>query len=213
MSKCRDVEISKYRNVEISKYRGPPRLSTFQLLFCCGELDASAQSLFVGGDEVVVACGQGFAQGLEYVLDLNYGVESEQGTEDYHVEALGVAHLCGYVHSIDFVDVDICAAGRDADAVAVVDEGAAGFDLRLELLQRGLVEDDGGVESADDGRADALVADDDGDVGGAATLFRSVGGHPRYFLTLHECAVSEDLAHREDALSAEAGYDDFLSHE
>lgn len=100
-----------------------------------GELDAAAQGLFVGGDEVVVARGQGLAQGLEHILNLNHGVESEEGAEDDHVEALGVAHLCGYVHSIDFMDVDICAAGRDADAVAVVDEGAAGFDLRLELLQ------------------------------------------------------------------------------
>ena len=40
-----------------------------------------------------------------------------------------------------------------------------------------------------------------------------VGRHPRHFLALHESGVGQNLSHREDALSAEAGYDDFLFHD
>ena len=58
-----------------------------------------------------------------------------------------------------------------------------------------LVEDDGSVESVDDGRADALVADDDGDVGGAAAHLGAVARHPADLFILHYSGIGKNLTH------------------
>ena len=53
----------------------------------------------------------------------------------------------------------------------------------------------GWLIAAEDGRRDALVADDDGHVGRAAALLRPVGGHPRHLLVLHQSTVGQNLTH------------------
>ena len=146
------------------------------------------------------------------VLFVDDGFEFEEAAEDDHVEDFADAEFLCLGGGGDFVDVDVLASGFVSDAVGVVDEVAAGFDAVFEFVEGLLVEDDGGVELVDDGRADAFVADDDGDVGGAAAHFRAVAGHPADFFILHDSGVGEDFAHGEDALSSESGDDDFFSH-
>ena len=46
----------------------------------------------------------------------------------------------------------------------------------------------------------------------AAALLGAVGGHPRYLAAVHQCSVGKNLAHRQHALSAESGYDNFFFH-
>ena len=119
----------------------------------------------------------------------------QETSKDNHVEDFDHVHLCSLVHGVDPVDVDVLAGGGDVDAVAVVDEGAAGLDLGLELLQRGLVKDDGSVVGAENRRRYRLVTNDNSHVGGAAALLRAVGRHPGDFLVFHEAAVGQDLSH------------------
>lgn len=159
-----------------------------------------------------MALGQGVLQTFVDVLLVDNGFQFEEATEDDHVEDLADAELLGFGGSGDLVDVDVFAGGLVGDAVGVIDEVTTGLHSALKLVQRLLVEDDGSVELVDDGRADALVADDDGDVGGAATHLGAVAGHPADLFVLHNSGVGKDFTHREDALSTETGYDDFFSH-
>ena len=168
------------------------------------DLAAFLYGLHVEGDEGVVTLGESLPEGFLHTAGTYYGTDVKESSQDDHVEYLTVLHLGSLVHGVDLVDLDVGARGRVDDAVAVVDEYAAGLELGLELLERGLVEHDGDVVLAEDGRGDALVADDDGDVGRAAALLRAVGWHPGHFLVLHQSAVGEYLSHREDALSSES---------
>lgn len=157
------------------------------------EFHAAADGGFVDGDEVVVTFRQHLAEGTDDVVDADDGAGMEQTAEDEHVEDFGVLHVgCG-LHGVDVQASDVGARGRREDAVGVVDESAFGFYQWFELVERGLVEHDGGVVAVDDGRTDGLVADDDGDVGGAAALFGAVGGHPTHFLAFHDAGVGEDF--------------------
>ena len=94
--------------------------------------------------------GEGLAEGGEDAIDLHYRMDLEQTAKDYHVESLDEVHLSGCVHGIYPVDVDVLPSRRLADSVPVVDDGSSRLYLRLELLQRGLVENDGGIVAGKD---------------------------------------------------------------
>lgn len=151
--------------------------------------------LHVEGDEVVVTLGQGLVKRFLQTVVGDNGTDAEQTAQDNHVEDLRVFHLCRLVHRIDSIDIDVGALGRIDDAVVVVDEDAAGLHTRLELIERGLVEHDGDIVLTEDRRRDALIRDDDRDVGGAATLFGTVGRHPCHLFVFHQGRVSENLTH------------------
>ena len=155
---------------------------------------------------------QGFLEAFEDVLHRDDGFHLQEGAQHHHIVGFRVAHLGRFFHRVDATDGDVSAFRVARDAIGVVQEQSARLDLFLKLVHRLLVEDDGRVETAQDGRADLVVAQHDAHVAGAAAHFRAVGGEPGDFLVLHDAAVGEDLAHREDALSSESGYDDFFFH-
>ena len=90
-----------------------------------------------------MALRQGLAQCLKNTVNRHDGMNFQKSSKHNHVEDFDHVHLGGLVHGVDAVHVDVLAGGGHVDAVAVVDEGAAGLYLGLELLQRGLVKDDG----------------------------------------------------------------------
>ena len=159
-----------------------------------------------------MALGQRVLQTFVDVLLVDNGFQFEEATEDDHVEDLADAELLSFGGSGNLVDVDVLTGGFVGDAVGVVDEQTTGLDTVLELVEGLLVEDDGSVEGVDDGRADALVADDDGDVGGAAAHLGAVAGHPADLFILHYSGIGKNLTHGEDSLSTESGDDDFFCH-
>ena len=81
------------------------------------------------------------------------------------------------------------------DSVSVINNDTAFFHLVFELLHRRLVQDDGNVIFVQYGRADAVVAQDDGYVGCAAPLFWAVRRHPTDFLSFHQAGISQDFTH------------------
>ena len=163
--------------------------------------------LFVLRNEVVVTGGQGFLKTFVDELGADDGFQLEETTEDDHVEHLGDAHFLSLLGGGNLVDVDVLTSGLVGDSVGVVNEQAARLDGVLELVERLLVEDDGGVVFADDGGADALVADDDGNIGGTTTLLRTIGGHPADFFIFHYARIGKDFTHGEDTLATKTGDD------
>lgn len=161
----------------------------------CEDALADFHGLLVLGDEVVVAFGQGLLEALVEHFGGDKGFNLEETTENDHIEQLGDAELIGLVGGCHLVDVDVLAGGVMGNAVGVVDEEAARLHCRLELVHRLLVEDDGSVELVEVGGTDAFVAEDDGDVGGAAAHFRAVGRKPADLLVLHNAGVGQDLTH------------------
>lgn len=174
---------------------------------------AELDSFLVLGNEVVVTLWEGFLKTLVDKFASNDGLQFQETTEDDHVEDLGDAHFLSLLGSGDLVDVDVLAGGLVSDAVGVVDQQAAGLHSLLELVERLLVEHDSGVVLADDGRADALVANDDGHVCGTATLLGAVRGHPADFFIFHNARIGKDLTHGEHALATETGDDNFFCHD
>ena len=90
------------------------------------------------------------------------------------------------------------------DAVRVVDQRTARAHLRLELVHRLLVEDNGRIVLVGDRRRNLPIREDDRHVGRTSAHLRPVGGHPRHLEILHHAGVSENLSHREDALSSKS---------
>lgn len=90
-------------------------------------------------------------QSLDNVFQSHDRSNLQQTAQYNHVECFGVVHLIGGIHSVDAVNVDILTCGRVDNAVAVVDKYAAGLYLTLELLQRGLVQNDSRVVFAQNG--------------------------------------------------------------
>ena len=101
-------------------------------------------------------------------------------------ERLAVVDLDGSLGGLDAINLDISASGRSVDAVAVVDEHTARFHHFLKLVETLLVEYHSSVIHVEDGRADALVAHDNGNVGSTATLLWTVRRHPCHFLVFHQ---------------------------
>ena len=154
---------------------------------------------------LAISQGTDMAQATELLGSVltNFKMNVEQAAQHHHVEHLDHAQGGGGIHRIDAVNIDVLARGRSADAVTVVDERSAGLDLGLELLQRRLVQHDGGIVTAQYGGRYGGVADDYRHVGGAAALLRAVGRHPCNFLVFHQSGVSQNFTHGEDALSSE----------
>ena len=92
-------------------------------------------SLHVKRNEAMMTFGQRLEQGAVQTFGAHHGADLEQTAEHYHVKNLGVLHVGCFVHGVYAVDVDVLAGGWIDDAVAVVDKDAAGFNLRLKLLQ------------------------------------------------------------------------------
>ena len=174
---------------------------------------ADFDSLLILRNEVVVTSGQGFLKTLVDELGTDNGFQFEETAEDNHVENLGDTHFLSLLSGSNLVDVDIFAGGLAGDSVGVVNQQAARLHSILKLVERLLVEDDGSVVFADDGGADALVADDDGNVGGTTTLLRTIGGHPADFFIFHNARIGKDFAHREDTLATKTGDDNFFCHD
>ena len=108
-----------------------------------------------------------------HVLHLHDGLHFQEGSEDDHVVGLGISQFGCLVGGIYLVDGDVGTGGVVGDAVGVIDEQSARFYAGLELVEGLLVEDDGGVELAQDGGADLLVAEDYAHVAGTAAHFTS----------------------------------------
>ncbi len=130
--------------------------------------------LHVQRDELVGALRQAVTQTFFDILVVDDGAHLQESTQDDHVEHLAVAHVGGELCAFDAVDVDVLTGGLVGDAVGVVDEVATGLHLVLKLVERLLIQNDGSVESVEDGGAHALVADDDGHIGRTATHLGAV---------------------------------------
>ena len=118
----------------------------------CHAFHALVEGFLVEWDQVVMAFGQGFAQGFYHILQCHYGDYFQQRTQHNHIECLHIVHLGSHVHGIDAVDVYVGSDGWSADSVRIIDKCAVGLDTMFKALQRGLVEDDGRVEGAHYGR-------------------------------------------------------------
>ena len=97
-----------------------------------------------------MALGKGLLQALEHVLDCHNRLNLEVSAKDDHVEGLAVVDLDGSLGSLDAINLDIGASGRSVDAVAVVDEHAAGLHHLLELVETLLVENHCSVVHVED---------------------------------------------------------------
>ena len=126
---------------------------------------ADFHSLLVLGDEVVVALRQGFLQTFVQHFRGDERFHLQETAQHDHVEQLGDTEFAGLVGGGDLVDVDVLAGRMVRDTVRVINQKTSGFHGGFELVHRLLVQDDGRVELVQIGGADALVADDDGDVG------------------------------------------------
>ena len=98
------------------------------------QLHALLDSLFIHGDEVVMAFGKGFPQTFNDILQCHHGFDFQQSAQHNHVECLGVVHLVGCIHGINAVDVDVLACGWIDDAVSVVDKYAARLYFAFKLF-------------------------------------------------------------------------------
>jgi len=168
---------------------------------------ANLDGLLVLRNEVVVTGGEGLLQTLVDELGAHDGFQFQETAEDNHVEHLGDTHFLSLLGSSNLIDVDILTGGLMGNAIGVVDQQTTRLHRALKLVERLLVEDDGGVVFADDGGADALVADDDGNIGGAAALLRTIRGHPADFFIFHNARIGKDLTHGEDTLATKTGDD------
>ena len=119
---------------------------------CFGKLHAFGYGLFVEGDEVVMAFGQGFAERFHYGFGINYGAQSQQRAEQNHVVCFGVLHLDGSIHCVYGHHGDIGAGGQMVYTRGVVDQSAAGLNFAFKLIEALLVEDNGSVECVEYGR-------------------------------------------------------------
>ena len=159
--------------------------------------------LLVGREHLPRTLGKRLFQAHHHVLHRDHGAHLEVTAQDHRVEQLGLAHLRALGRGVDRIDFDVLAHRMPRDAVRVVDQHAARLDHRLELLHRLLVQDDRRVELVRDGRRNLPVGEDHRHVGRAAAHLGTVGGHPRHLEVLHHPRVSQNLTHREDALSSE----------
>ena len=100
-----------------------------------------------------MALGQGLLQALDHVVKRHHGLDLQQAAQHNHVEGFAVVHLVGGIHGVDAVDLYILARGGMDDAVAVKNQYSARLHFALKLLERGLVQDDGGIVAAQDGPA------------------------------------------------------------
>ncbi len=166
----------------------------------------------VEGDEVVVTLGEGLAQAALHGFGREEVAGFEHGAEEYHVVGLGIAEFDCRCHGVDGYYFYVGARGQAVYARGVVDERAAGFYFWLEFVEALLVEHYCCVEFVENGRRYGAVGEYHGDVGCAAALLGAVGGHPCHFETVHQAGICEYLAHRENALSAESGYNYFFFH-
>ena len=139
------------------------------LILSLDVVHANLDGLHVQRDELVGTLRQGVTQTLFDVLVVDDGTHLQEGTQDDHVEHLAVAHIGGELCAFDAVDMDVLTGGLVGDAVGVIDEVATGLHFVLKLVERLLIQNDGSVESVEDGGAHALVADDDGHVGRTAS--------------------------------------------
>ena len=94
-----------------------------------GVLCAVQETYGFSDDEMVMALRKGLVQPFDDIFQRHNGANLQQTAEDNHVEALGVTTLGSSVHRTNLIDVDICAFRGYRDAVAIVDESAAGLDL------------------------------------------------------------------------------------
>ena len=156
--------------------------------------------------------GKGLLQSLQHTFNRHDRFHFEQRTKHNHIESLVVFQLKCSLHGVDVICGDIGALGRSVNSVAVVDKYATGFHLALKAVEALLIEHHGDVVGVEDRRADALVTENYSDVGCAATLLGTVRWHPGHFFVFHKSGIGKNLAHREDTLSSETGYNDFCFH-
>ena len=84
-------------------------LSLRQLLYLLDNLGTLFHCLHVQGDEVVMALGQRFLEGLLHALIADHGSHLQQTAKNNHVKDLAVLHLGSLVHRIDAIDGDVLA--------------------------------------------------------------------------------------------------------
>ena len=167
-------------------------------------MDLVADGLLVGREHFPRALGKRLFQTHHHVLHRDHGAHLEVTAQYHRVEQFGLTHLRTLGRGVDRIDFDVLAHGVPRDAVRVVDQHAARLDHRLEFLHRLLVQDDRRVEFMGDRRRNLPVGENYRHVGRAAAHLGTVGGHPRHLEILHHPRVSQNLTHREDALSSES---------
>ena len=161
---------------------------------------------------MMVAFREGFPQGGKHAFDLDDRTDLQKTSQHDHIESLDEVHLSRGIHSVDPIDLDVLPCRRLVDSIAVVDDDSTRLHLRLELLQRRLVQNNRDVVAGKNRRGNRIIADNHGHIGGTSTLLRTVCRHPGDFLAFHQTGISQNLSHREDTLSSESCNNYLICH-
>lgn len=141
---------------------------------------------------------------VERFLGAEADLLEELADEDDVREALEAVFL-GELRGRYVVGCHVVPLHLYVDEAAVEQNHAAGLDVVHKLIERGAVHRDEHVRVRHERRADRLVRKADAAVRGAAAHFRAVGGEPRKLSALDETGIGDDLAGKQNALTAEAG--------
>ena len=112
---------------------------------------ADFDGFLVLGDEFPVTLGQGVLKTFVDVLFVHDRFQFQEATKDDHVEHLADAEFLSFCSGGNLVDVDVFAGGFMGDAIGVIDQQATRLHALLKLVKGLLVENDGSIDSVDDG--------------------------------------------------------------
>ena len=145
-----------------------------KLLLCCSSL-ASFESLHVAGQELCLALAELDTNCFAHELVAANRSLLKQCAQDSDVCALGVADFLSDAGCVTVNDIDVVTLCLAVDEGAVDNEGAAGLDMGLELVQRRTVHCDNDISLVDQRRSNGSIAYDDGTVSGTATHLGALG--------------------------------------
>ena len=134
------------------------------------DLHSLTDGFFIHRYEVMMAFRKRLAQPFQHRLYADNGMQLQKSSQDYHIESLHVVHLSSRIHCVYTVDTDVLSRGRLTDAISIIDERTARLHLIFKFGHGRLIEDDGRVITAQDGRRDTFVADNDSHIGRSTTL-------------------------------------------
>ena len=176
------------------------------------EIVACLQGLAVDVDELFLLGGDEGLQGFQVVVETDStGLLDDLAHED-HVGQGCKACVLGHLGGGDVEDFHIGALHLGFDQGGVHEDLAAGGNGIHKLLEGGQVHGHQYIGGGDDGRADRHVGQDNGAVGGAAAHLGAVGGQPGDVLVFHHALVGQEFTGKQDALAAETGNQNLMSH-
>ena len=98
----------------------------------------------------MVTFWQGFPQGLHNAFKFDYRMYFQQSAQYEHIEAFHHFHFAGCFHGVDMVGCYVSSRGFVENTETVVNDVTTAFYLRLEFVERGLVQNDSRVITAED---------------------------------------------------------------